>query len=76
MQMVSTNQEIETKVSAVDQGRLYVVSPYFADDSGRLLPEMPSAGPCQQWDDRACEICVNHDRDRKTGPGFPIRVVR
>ena len=74
--MVSTNQEIETKVSTVNRGRLYVISPYFADDSGRFLPETPSAGPCQQWDGRACEVRINHDRDRKTGPCFPIRVVR
>lgn len=76
MQMASSNQEIETRTNVVNQERLYVVSPYYADDSGRLLPEMPSTGPCQQWDDRACRIYRDHDRDRKTGPGFPFRVVR
>ena len=76
--MAATNQEIVTKANRVNanQTRLYVISPYYPDYTGKLLPDLPTIGPCQEWDDRACRICIDHDRDRKTGPGFPIRVVR
>jgi len=76
--MTATNQEVVTKANRVKstQNRLYVISPYYPDDTGRLLPELPTTGPCHEWDGRACRICVDHERDRKTGPGFPIRVVR
>ena len=37
---------------------------------------LPKAGPCDGEDGRACKLFSDHDRDRTTGPGFPIRVMR
>lgn len=56
--------------------RLYVVSPYYADSDGKFIPELPGFGPCHHWDQRPCNLCIDHYRHRKTGPGFPILVIR
>ena len=57
------------------QNRLYVVSPYYADGDGKLIPELPELGPCHNWDQRPCHLGIDHYRDRKTGPCFPILVI-
>lgn len=54
----------------------FVVSPYFPEPKGTLRPVLPTAGPCHGEDGRACKLFSDHDRDRTTGPGFPIRVMR
>lgn len=41
-----------------------------------MMPELPSAGPCKSWDNCPCHINQDHFRERKTGPEFPILVVR
>lgn len=41
-----------------------------------MVPEFPSNGPCEKWDDCPCKIYRDHYRERKTGPEFPILVVR
>ena len=58
----------ETKVLFVGGRYLDLVEP--------VLPELPTVGPCRDWDERACHIYFDHDRDRKTGPDFPLRVAR
>ena len=58
------------------QNRLYVVSPYYADSDGKLVAELPIFGPCHHWDQRPCKLGIDHYRDRKTGPCFPILVIR
>ena len=60
----------------IRQNRVYVVSPYYADRDGKLIPELPDWGPCHNWDQRACNLGIDHYRDRKTGPCFPILVLR
>ena len=51
-------------------------SPYYADSDGKLIPELPDWGPCHNWDQRPCNLGIDHYRDRKTGPCFPILVIR
>ena len=40
------------------------------------FPRFPCRGPCSSWDERPCRLASDHDRERKTGPCFPIRVMR
>ncbi len=76
--------QVERKVHCVDESpavsinqcRIYVISPYYPDDTGRLRPGLPDVGPCRDWDERACRICFDHARVRKTGPGFSLMVAR
>lgn len=56
--------------------RIYAVAPYFPDSEGKMVPELPNTGPCQSWNDCSCNINQDHYRERKTGPEFPILVVR
>lgn len=41
-----------------------------------MVPELPSTGPCKSQDGCSCNIHQDHFRERKTGPEFPILVVR
>jgi len=61
---------------SIRQNRVYVVSAYYADSEGKLIPELPDLGPCQHWDQRPCKLCIDHYRNRKSGPCFPISVIR
>jgi hypothetical protein len=36
---------------------------------------MPAAGPCSTLDLQACVLWVDHLRERKTGPCFPLTVL-
>ncbi len=47
----------------------------MADPTGHLSPEVPTVGPCGQYDAHPCRLYAHHDRPRKTGPCFPIRVM-
>lgn len=81
---MAANHQIEKKVHFISEGstvsknqcRIYIISPYYPDSTGRLRPDLPTVGPCRDWDERACSVCCDHDRDRKTGPDFPLIVVR
>jgi len=53
-----------------------VIAAYHPDGQGTLVPEIPGRGPCSDWDERVCRLASDHDRERKTGPGFSIRVMR
>ncbi len=53
-----------------------MISPYRPAAEGRLIPELPGQGPCASWDERPCQLASDHDRERKTGPRFPLRVLR
>ncbi len=53
-----------------------MISAYHPDEKGRLVPEIPTRGPCSGWDKQPCRLLSDHDRERKTGPCFPIRVMR
>ncbi len=50
----------------IKQNRLYVSSPYYTDSDGKLIPELPDWGPCHNWDQRPCNLGIDHYRDRKT----------
>ena len=49
--------------------RNYVVSKYVVGEDGRFSPLLPNECPAQHIDvDRPCDIALNHQRSRKTGP--------
>ncbi len=48
--------------------------PYAANKEGLIVPELPTSCPC--CTNELCEIGVDHQRERKTGPGFPLYVMR
>jgi hypothetical protein len=41
-----------------------------------MIPDLPASGPCHHWDGKPCQLVCDHDRPRKTGPGFALLVVR
>lgn len=53
--------------------RPLITAPYRADVAGRLIPTLPSAGPCSASGE-VCRIGIHHWRSRKTGPRFPLAV--
>jgi len=53
-----------------------VVSPYFIDTTGELVPVLPETCPLHDKDGRPCRICRNHYRLRKTGPYSSLWVVK
>lgn len=53
----------------------FVISPYRPSEEGSLKPAMPDR--ClDPGSGAACSIIVHHQRHRKTGPCFPVTVVR
>ena len=54
----------------------FVISPYRPNPEGVLEPFIPSKGPCGIDSSESCHLCVDHWRERKTGPCFPILVMR
>ena len=53
----------------------FVVTPYTTDSAGKFRPSVPARGPCGRLLHEPCRIQKHHDRERSTGPGFPLRVV-
>ncbi len=41
-----------------------------------MVPALPAVAPCHDWDDKACRLFCDHERPRKTGPCFPLQVMR
>ena len=55
----------------------FVVTAYkLGPGANGPTPDLPTTGPCREWDGRPCVIKPHHLRDRKTGPCFPLSVVR
>lgn len=53
----------------------FVITPYQENCTGELKPIMPSRGPCGGLLGEPCCLVVHHERDRSTGPCFPLTVV-
>lgn len=53
----------------------FVVTPYFPREDGVLTPQIPDVGPCGAATGEACRLAVDHRRQRKTGPCFPLTVM-
>jgi len=51
----------------------YIISPYFIDNEGKAVTELPD--DCPNCNSRSCTIVLHHLRERKTGPPFPLYVV-
>lgn len=56
--------------------RIFVVTPYNTDDEECLPAVIPDSCPEGYKDEKICRITVDHLRDRKTGPCFPLTVVK
>lgn len=54
----------------------FITATYTPDASGELVPARPDVGPCRAWDARPCVICLDHLRERSTGPCFALTVLR
>lgn len=54
--------------------KVYIITPYHIDAHGCLQPEFPDQ--CSYAPDgKSCQLSIDHYRDRKTGPCFPLCVV-
>ncbi len=56
--------------------RSFVVTPYRPDAKGVLEPDLPTCCIHRVPGGEACDLVVGHLRDRKTGPRFPLTVLR
>ncbi len=56
--------------------RHLVVTPYEADGENKMVPEFPDTCPLGIKDGRPCRLFLDHRRSRKTGPCFPLSVMR
>lgn len=56
------------------------MSPYYPNDSGQMIADLPHFCPFCFADaniqNHPCDIVYDHDRERKTGPCFPLHVLR
>lgn len=52
----------------------FVIAPYYADATGRMMPDLPSECPYRHPDDDACHVRRHHWRERGTGPEHPLCV--
>jgi len=53
-----------------------VVAPYKPDANGVLRPDLPLDCPLRPDGGEACSMSVDHWRERKTGPRYPLMVPR
>ncbi len=56
--------------------RVFVVSPHLPNNDGELEPALPSHCPLQHLYEFPCRLGIDHLRQRKTGPCFPLVVLR
>ena len=56
--------------------RHLVVTPYEADGENKMAPQIPETCPLGVKDGRPCRLFFDHRRSRKTGPCFPLTVLR
>lgn len=55
----------------------FVITAYLPDKNGTMRPLIPDrCSPHRADDDLACELSAHHWRDRKTGPQFPVLIVK
>ena len=63
--------------ASVRSSRPFVVTLYVpAAGKDNPQPSLPSQGPCFREGGPPCRLGVHHQRFRKTGPGFPLTVMR
>ncbi len=53
----------------------FVITPYRGKSAGELKPILPSRGPCGGLLGEPCCLTVHHERERSTGPCFPVTVI-
>ena len=56
--------------------RSFTVTPYWALEDGTFCPGMPDRCNQATAEGTGCQLRVHHWRERKTGPQFPLLVVR
>ena len=55
---------------------IFATAPYEADEQGDLRAVLPTRCPFADAAESACRVGVHHRRERKTGPRYPLDVVR
>ena len=48
---------------------------YILYTDGKIVPVLPTKCPYYTLDNRSCKLYFDHDRERKIGPPFPLRVL-
>jgi hypothetical protein len=56
--------------------RKFVTTPYIPIEKGRLVAKRPTVCPDFEPQGLPCRVCLNHTRNRITGPCFPLEVLR
>jgi hypothetical protein len=56
-------------------GKPFLVTTYVPDEQGRLVAKVPERCPVAEAGER-CKVGLDHCRERKTGPCFPLAVMR
>jgi hypothetical protein len=56
--------------------RPFVITPYLERAGKVMVPEMPDRCPAWASGSEPCRLAIHHWRVRKTGPRFPLAVVR
>ena len=54
------------------RNRDFIIAPYYLDEAGGWIAERPATAPCGP----GCDIREHGSRERKTGPGHPLLVIR
>jgi hypothetical protein len=67
--------ECHNRPAEARTGKPFLVTTYVPDEQGRLVAKVPERCPAVKTGE-PCQLRVNHCRERKTGPCFPLAVVR
>lgn len=54
----------------------FLITSYREDDRGVLVASLPDRGLCHGQDEEPCRLSIHHLRERKTGPGFALTVLK
>ncbi len=75
-ELESTNTSQNNIIFSKKGDKIFITSPYYADSQGKFTPNSPDFCPFQIRDKRPCKILRSYFRDRKTGPCFPLLVLK
>jgi hypothetical protein len=54
----------------------FLITSYREDDRGVLVASLPDQGLCHGQGEQPCRLSIDHLRERKTGPGFALTVLK
>jgi len=67
--------ECHNRPAEARTGKPFLVTTYVPDEQGRLVAKVPERCPAAKTGE-PCQLRVDHCRERKTGPCFPLAVMR